>query len=217
MDELAEEFGLRELPDWKGPIVRYNIAPTQMAPVIRASSDATGRELLELKWGLIPFWAKEPGIGNRMINARSEEVEKKPAYRAAFRHRRCLIPATGFFEWMKNDDGSKQPHLIRREDGHPFALAGLWEHWAGGGDGPIESFTILTTEPNDLLRRLHNRMPVILKPVDYARWLDTGLQDVPQLKSLLQPAAPRSWTAYPVGRRVNSPRHDDAACIEPAA
>jgi putative SOS response-associated peptidase YedK len=168
-----------------------------------------------LQWGLIPSWANDPKIGNRLINARAESASDKPAFRAAFRRRRCLIPTDGFYEWLKKGS-QKQPYLIRMRDGQPFAFAGLWEFWHGQNEREIESFTILTTEPNELAAQIHNRMPAILNPDDYQAWLDPDEQDVEKLKGLLKPAPAQAMVAYPVSKRVNSPAIDDPACIAPS-
>ena len=191
---------------------RYNIAPSQPVPAVRQGGK--GRELTLLRWGLIPFWAKDPKIGYRMINARAETAAEKPAYRAAFRHRRCLLPATGFYEW-KGERGHKQPYHIAPPDGGLFAFAGLWEHWEGEG-GAVESCTILVTEANDEVRPIHDRMPVILGPDRCDDWLDTGNGNVDQLRSMLRPYGGALMT-YPVSKLVNKPENDDPRCIEPAA
>lgn len=206
---VAAAFGLSELPLWEP---RYNIAPTQSIPAVRVDADG-GRRLAHLRWGLVPGWAADPGIGNRMINARSETVETKPAFRAAFRGRRCLLPADGFYEWKK-EGARKQPFHIRRRDEAPFAFAGLWEYWERDGE-IIESGTILTTEANGTMRPLHERMPVILDPADYAAWLDPANRDVQGLKALLRPCGDDVLTASAVGALVNNPRHDDPRCLEP--
>ncbi len=210
-ETLAEQF---ELPDMPALPPRYNIAPSQSVAAVRQLPDDGGRELVWLRWGLVPFWAKELSIGARMINARSETVAQKPAFRAAFRQRRCLVLADGFYEWQKQA-GSKQPFFIRLEDGRPFAFAGLWEHW-DGPEGAVESCTILTTEPNDLIRPLHNRMPIILLPTDYDLWLDHSVQEPRQLQPLLRPYSAQDMVAYPVSLWVNSPQNDGPRCIEPA-
>ncbi len=210
-ETLVEQF---ELPDMPALSPRYNIAPSQSVAAVRQLPDDGGRELVWLRWGLVPFWAKELSIGARMINARSETVAQKPAFRAAFRQRRCLVLADGFYEWQKQA-GSKQPFFIRLEDGRPFAFAGLWEHW-DGPEGAVESCTILTTEPNDLIRPLHNRMPIILLPTDYDLWLDHSVQEPRQLQPLLRPYSAQDMVAYPVSLWVNSPQNDGPRCIEPA-
>jgi putative SOS response-associated peptidase YedK len=149
-----------------------------------------------------------------MINARSETAAEKPAFRAAFRRRRCLVVADGFYEWQKTN-GTKQPFYIRFRDTQPFAFAGLWEHWKGLDEQVIDSCTLLTTQPNDLLRQVHNRMPVILQPRDYDLWLDPEVQKPELLQPLLLPYPPEEMDAYPVSRYVNSPDNDTPKCIEP--
>ena len=162
-----------------------------------------------MRWGLVPSWAKDVGIGSRMINARAEGIAAKPAFRAAFRQRRCLVPADGFYEWQKVA-GGKQPMLIRLRSGDPFAFAGLWERWRGP-DGEVETGTIITTAPNAVTAPIHDRMPVILDPADYDRWLDPSQPDA---AALLRPC-PDDWlTAIPVSTRVNSPKNDAADLIE---
>ncbi|MFP4054289.1 MAG: SOS response-associated peptidase [Phycisphaerae bacterium] len=212
---VARLFDLGQLPPLGPP--RYNIAPSQPVPAVRADQDGA-RQLTLFQWGLVPFWAKDPAIGNRMINARAETAAEKPAYRAAYKYRRCLLPADGFYEWKKLPSGGKQPVRIRRRDHKPFALAGLWESWDQGGLGPLETCTILTIEPNDLLRGIHNRMPVILPPESFGMWLDPGLQDSrarQPVAGLLTPWDPEPFEAYPVSRVVNSPANDSPECIEP--
>jgi len=207
---LAEQFDLPSVPTLRP---RYNIAPTQSVPIVRAGS-AEPRELREVRWGLIPFWAKDPSIGARMINARSETVAEKPAFRQAIRRRRCLIPASGFYEWSRQG-GDKQPYYIQLSGSRPFAFAGLWEHWSPSEGGPVESCTILTTTPNALVAELHDRMPVILPPDRYDEWLSAAELAEDRLASLLGPYPAEEMTAHPVSRHVNSPAHDDPACIEP--
>jgi putative SOS response-associated peptidase YedK len=209
--DLAVQFNLPEIPDMPP---RYNIAPTQPVAAVRVATESGIREMVFLHWGLIPFWAKDPKIGARMINARSETVAEKPAFRAAFRRRRCLVVADGFYEWQKQN-GIKQPFFIRLHDTRPFAFAGLWERWKGADDDLIESCTLLTTQPNDFLRPLHNRMPVILHPDHYDLWLNPEIEEAESLQHLLHPYPPEEMDAYPVSRYVNSPGHDDPKCIEP--
>ena len=209
--DIAVQFNLPAIPDMQP---RYNIAPTQPVAAVRASRDSNARELVMLQWGLIPFWAKDPKIGARMINARSETAAEKPSFRAAFRRRRCLVIADGFYEWQKQN-GSKQPFFIHLRDTRPFAFAGLWEHWEGPDDSLIESCTLLTCNPNDLLRSVHNRMPVILDPEDYDLWLDPEVQKQDLLQPLLRPYPAGEMDAYPVSRFVNSPANDSPKCIEP--
>lgn len=209
--DLAVQFNLPEIPDLRP---RYNIAPTQPVAAIRVSSRGPDREMVLLHWGLIPFWAQDPGMGARLINARSETAAEKPAFRAAFRKRRCLVVADGFYEWQKQN-GTKQPFYIRLRGSRPFAFAGLWERWEGADASVIESCTLLTTQPNDLLRPVHNRMPVILQPKDYDLWLDPDVQQADLLQPLLRPYRAAEMAAYPVSRWVNSPANDDPRCIEP--
>lgn len=180
----------------------YNVAPTDYAPVVRELDGH--RKLSLLRWGLIPFWAKDRNVGVKMINARSETVAEKPAFRHAFRQRRCLIPANGFFEWQKTTAG-KVPHFIRLIDEELFAFAGLWECW-GQGEQQIESMTIITTQPNELVTDIHDRMPVILAPESYGAWLGEKKMETPELLSLLQSYRADAMYAYPVSKRVNNTR-----------
>jgi len=195
---------------------RYNAAPTQALPVVRRVDAAAGddRELVLLPWGLVPPWAKDIKIAARLINARAETVAEKPSFRAAFRRRRCLVPADGFYEWKKGGGGgNKQPFRIRLPDGGPFAFAGLWEHWQPAGAEAVESFTIVTTEAASAIRDIHPRMPVILPPADYGPWLDPAA-DADGLAALLRPYE-AALDAYPVATTVNSVRNDTPDCLEP--
>jgi putative SOS response-associated peptidase YedK len=213
LKNLLLDLGVDEAPDELEP--RYNIAPTQSIAVVRQFEDGL-RSCDLLRWGLIPSWAKDPAIGNRTINARAETVAEKPAFRAAFRRRRCLVLADGFFEWRK--EGKKQPYYIRMRDEGPFAFAGLWERWAPGAeDSALETCNLITTDANELMRDMHDRMPVILPREDYGTWLDPAIQDTQQLLALLQPYKSEAMIANPVSTRVNNPKHDDAECIAPAA
>ncbi len=208
---LAEAFELDDVP---AATPRYNVAPTQSMPVIRGGE--AGRRTCALhRWGLVPFWADDPAIGNRLINARSESVAGKPAFRAAFRHRRCLVPADGFYEWRR-EGGGKQPYLIRFGDGRLFAFAGLWEHWSPSDGQVLDSFTILTTSPNDVVRPVHDRMPVILPPQHYDRWLGFTEASASELQALLCPHPSEGMELHPVSRRVNSPANDDPQVVEPS-
>ncbi len=208
-EAIIRAFEVSERPNLRA---RYNVAPTQTVPIVRRKQEDEGRELVLVRWGLIPVWAKDTSIGNKLINARAETVATMPSFRSAFRKRRCLIPADGFYEWKKVD-GGKQPMLIQRKGGDLFAFAGLWEWWKGP-EGPVESCTIITTEPNAVTAPIHNRMPVILDPADYDRWLDVELIGVAEL---LRPC-PADWLeAYPVSQRVNRPQNDDASLAEPLA
>jgi putative SOS response-associated peptidase YedK len=210
-ETVADYFQLATTP---ALAPRYNIAPTQPIAAVRISREAGQRELTYFHWGLIPRWAKDPTIGARMINARSETAADKPSFRAAFKYRRCLVPADGFYEWQKVD-GRKQPVRIQMQDGGPFAIAGLWEHWQSPDGSEIESCTLLTTEPNELLKPVHNRMPVIISPGDFDRWLDPGAQHPGEVQPLLHPYSSEAMTFYPVSTYVNSPHNDDSRCIEP--
>ncbi len=210
---LAAMFGVE---GDRFPPASYNIAPSRDVAAVRAAPEgAARRELALLRWGLIPSWAKDPAMGDRMINARAETASAKPAFRSAFRRRRCLLPADGFYEWQKAGT-RKQPYFVRMADGKPFALGGLWERW-DGPDGPIASCTILTTDVNALLAPIHDRMPVIVAAADFERWLDPGRQDPADLMPLARPYPADAMVAFPVRTLVNSPATDDPRCIEPAA
>ena len=209
---LAEILGL-ENPENVGKVPpRYNVSPGTDVAIVR-SPENKPRELALARWGLVPFWAKEPDFGARTINARSETAARKPAFRAAFRYRRCLIPADGFYEWA-GSGRKKQPFFIHLENGKPFAFAGLWESWTGADGSVLETCTILTTEANEKLAELHHRMPVILPEASYADWLNPRENRAKVLQPLLKPYPADAFAYYPVGERVNSPRNDDAACIE---
>jgi len=209
-EEVAEAFGLDEAPELAP---RYNIAPTQPVAVIGIQPKTGRRGLALLTWGLIPRDAlgKERGF----INARSETAFEKPAFSEAFARRRCLIPATGFYEWQKLDARRRQPWLIRLAAPGPFAFAGLWEP-AAAVPGAKPTCTILTTEPNELARRVHDRMPVILDPADYTQWLDPAVAVAAEVRPLLRSFPAAAMTAYPVSTRVNNPAFDDPACLAPA-
>jgi putative SOS response-associated peptidase YedK len=214
VEELRRAFGFVEQPNL---MPRYNVAPTQEVPVIRQRRNPAGERTLQLlRWGLIPAWAEDTKKGASLINARAESVTEKPSFRSAFRRRRCLVPADGFYEW-RADGKRKQPYLIQRRDRAAFAFAGLWERWTPKetGEGPafIDSFTIVTTTANALLHPLHERMPVILRPDQYASWLDPDAEP-DRLLALLKPA-PEDWLSYgPVGREVNAARADGPGLLE---
>jgi putative SOS response-associated peptidase YedK len=194
---------------------RFNVAPTQ--PVAVIPND--GKDRLDFfLWGLIPSWAKDPEIGNRLINARAETLAEKPAFRAAFRRRRCLVLADGFYEWRTDPDSKrKTPMYIQLESREPFAFAGLWEIWNSADGSEIKSCTIITTEPNQLLTQIHNRMPVILSPRDYELWLTSQELPPDKLRPLLVPYSAEEMVAFPVSRLVNSPDNDVPECILPLA
>ncbi len=208
---IAQQFHVAEPPLFKP---RYNIAPSQSVAAIRTEPDTTLRKLVMLRWGLIPSWAKDPKIGSQCINAKAETVAEKPSFRVAFRKRRCLVIVTGFYEWQVQGR-SKQPMWIGLKSQRPFAFAGLWEHWQPPGGTGIKSCTILTTEPNELMRPIHNRMPVILPPASYDQWLDPTVQQTEPLKALLRAYPNDELMAYPVSTLVNNPRHDALQCLEP--
>jgi putative SOS response-associated peptidase YedK len=192
---------------------RYNIAPSQPVLAARAGG-AGGAELVYLRWGLVPHWSKGPDSRFSMINARAETVHEKPAYRAPFRYRRCLIPAEGFYEW-KAEAGGKQPYFIQRGDRQPFALAGLWDHWQDADGNELDSCSIIVTDADRILAPIHDRMPLILASDQYRAWLDPANQDMAALRELLQPAGDVTLEFRPVSKRVNSPANDDAALIDP--
>ena len=208
--DLAEIFRLADIPDLRP---RYNIAPTQPVATVRSNPKDGHRELVMLHWGLIPFWADDPKVGYSTINARAETVATKPTFRQAFAKRRCLIVADGFYEWQKTN-GRKQPFFIHMKDDRPFAFAGLWERWKRE-DQEIESCSIIVTEANDVLKPIHDRMPVILYARDYDRWLDPKIGDQATLQGLLKPYPADEMTAYPVSTFVNNPRNESPRCLEP--
>ncbi len=210
-EAIQTAFNLDEVPDSLPP--RFNIAPSQPIAVI---TNENPKVLTFHKWGLVPSWAKDVAMGNKMINARSESVEEKPAFRAAFRRRRCLIPATGFFEWQQRD-GKKVPMFAHMKDNSVFAFAGLWEVWHSPEGDELRTVTILTTEPNALMADIHNRMPVILPTTAYETWLAAGEQSPADLKPLLKPFDAGRMTAYEVSTFVNRPANDTPEAIEPVA
>jgi putative SOS response-associated peptidase YedK len=194
----------------------FNAAPTQLLPILRIDP-GRGLVLDAFRWGLIPSWAKDPGIGAKMINARGETVAEKPAFRAAFRRRRCLVPMMGFYEWKKAAAG-KVPHYVRLLNAEVFGVAGLYEYWPGkDGAEPIESYAIITTDANEMMSKLHDRMPVILAEKDHAAWLDPRNENTGELQQLLKPYPADEMTAHPVSKRVNSPKNDGAELIERVA
>jgi putative SOS response-associated peptidase YedK len=209
-EALEAEFELGALPEGLRP--RYNIAPTQEVAVVPNRPE---RRLELFRWGLVPSWAKDPAIGNRMINARAETLPEKPSFRTALLRRRCLIPADGFYEWKK-EGGRKTPMYIRLKSRRPFAFAGLWEVWTPPGGEPLHTCTIITTAPNDLCAAIHDRMPAILPPDAWARWLAPEPQGAQALVPLLTPFPAELMEAYPVQPLVNSPANDLPECILPA-
>src|SRR5262245_37739145 len=206
---IADVFGIDEDDTAlaaSGP--RHNIAPGQDVWIVRADRTGRHRELHQVRWGLVPSFAETPSPAAAMINARAETAAAKPAFRTPFRRRRCIVPADGFFEWERWSGGS-QPYLIGGRDRRPFGMAGLWEVWRGAGGARIESCTILTTAPNELVRPLHDRMPVILAPDDFALWLDPHESDVERLTAVLRTAPSDGLEMHAVSTRVNDPRNDD--------
>jgi putative SOS response-associated peptidase YedK len=209
MDAFPEFVFPEEMPQ------RYNIAPTQPVAVVANN----GQKQVEFfRWGLVPFWAKDRSIGNRMINARSETLAEKPAFRAAYRRRRCLVLADGFYEWHK-EPGQKRktPYHIRLKSGSPFAFAGLWESWRSPDEEMVLSCTIITTQPNDLVAAVHHRMPVILDRAAYDLWLDPAERGPQELGSWLRPYPSSEMVAYPVSTVVNNPANEVADCVVPVA
>jgi putative SOS response-associated peptidase YedK len=205
---LADVFEV-EVPQEIKP--RFNIAPTQTAPIVRRGNQGN-RELASARWGLVPSWSKDEKIGARMINARGETVAEKPSFRSAVKTRRCLVPASGFYEWVRTGE-TKQPHFIHFSDGRTFAFAGLWERWHKGDGDPLDTFTIITTTPNELMQELHDRMPVILPPDRYAEWVHPDPLHPNRLQELLAPCSVEGMEEYPVSTYVNRPTNDGAECI----
>lgn len=211
-DSLSEAYPDVEIPE--GISARYNVAPTQPVAVI-ANNNPGALEFFQ--WGLIPSWAKDPKIGNRMINARSETLAEKPSFRSAYKRRRCLVLADGFYEWQRvPDQKAKVPMYIRLQSDKPFGFAGLWESWHSSDGSHILSCTIITTTPNELMAPIHNRMPVILPPDAYDTWLDPEERQPDELNPLLKPYSASEMKAYPVATTVNNPRNDSPELVVPA-
>jgi putative SOS response-associated peptidase YedK len=210
--EIADTFGSFTFPTQFAP--RYNIAPTQ--PVLAIPNDAKNKADFFI-WGLIPSWAKDPSIGNKLINARGETVAEKPSFRGSFKYKRCLILTDGFYEW-KTQPGAKTktPYFIHMKNRQPFAFAGLWDEWQSPEGSAVRTCTIITTEPNELMSTLHNRMPVILDPKDYDLWLDTAPQTPDKLIHLIKPFPADGMSAHPVSTLVNKPGNDRPECVVPA-
>ncbi|MGH7409756.1 MAG: SOS response-associated peptidase [Candidatus Methylomirabilis sp.] len=212
LQTVARRFGVHAMMDEGiASPPRYNIAPTQAVIVV---GDDGQRFLIQMRWGLIPSWAKDPAIGNRMINARAETLAVKPAFRVALRKRRCLVVADGFYEWQQRGRG-KQPVYIVLKTREPFSFAGLWETWTAPEGKEIKSCTIITTEANELLKPIHDRMPVILTREAEAIWLDPSIQEPVKALPLLKPYPSEEMEVYPVRRLVNSPNNDTPECIVP--
>lgn len=191
---------------------RYNIAPTQRVHIVR-EDDAGSRECAEARWGLVPHWAKDLSLGNKLFNARCETVAEKSSFRNAIRHRRCIVPASGFFEWAETPKG-KVPYYITAREGSPFSIAGIWENWKTPGGGMLESCTLLTTEANSLMATIHERMPVILQPSDFEAWLDRSVTDSQELQRFYQPYPAELMQEWPVSTFINSPVHNSYECIQ---
>ena len=207
---LADLFETASAPEMAP---RYNIAPTQSVPIVRLGANGA-REMAMVSWGLVPVWAKERAIGNKLINARAETLAEKPSFRDAYKKRRCVLPADGYFEWKK-EGTVKQPYAFRARDGRPLALAGLWSWWKDPATGePLESCAILTTSPNELAATVHDRMPVILSPANVPLWLATGAP-TPSFTELFSPFPAAEMLTYPVSRKVNSPANDTPDVLEP--
>jgi putative SOS response-associated peptidase YedK len=205
--DVADLLGLPQAPDLAP---RYNIAPTQTIAAVRSVEGLPLRELVFLRWGLVPPWAADLRLGASLLNARAETVADKPAFRAAFARRRCLVPADGFYEW-RTIAGKKQPTCFRLREGRPFAFAALWERWQGLDGPPVESCAILTTQANDLVRPVHERMPVLVDARHHDLWLNG--RGTEALRALLRPWSAEDMTAMPVSAHVNNPRHDDVRCL----
>jgi putative SOS response-associated peptidase YedK len=210
--ELQDSFTNYEFPSQFAP--RFNIAPTQ--PVLAIPNDSSNRADFFV-WGLIPSWAKDPSIGNRLINARGETLAEKPSFRGSYKYKRCLVLADGFYEW-KSQPGTKVkvPHFIHMKNRQPFAFAGLWDVWSSPDGSQIRSCTIVTIEPNELMAPIHNRMPVILPPDAYAQWIDSAVRTPESLQALIKPYPAEEMAAYPVSTLVNSPKNDRPECVVPA-
>jgi putative SOS response-associated peptidase YedK len=207
---LARRFETDAPPELRP---RYNVAPSQNIPIVREVGEK--RRFAMARWGLVPHWAKDVKIGYSMINARAETMAEKPAFRNAFRHRRCLIPADGFYEWQAIAGSKvKQPWFIVLGDSEPMAFAGLWEQWRTPEGEELESCSIIVTEANEIMRPIHERMPVILAPDDWNAWLGTESRDIQALQNLLKPYPAEDMVAWPVSTKVNSPRNDSVECVE---
>ncbi|MBN8581787.1 MAG: SOS response-associated peptidase [Anaerolineae bacterium] len=210
--EIIDVFGDFTFPTQFSP--RYNIAPTQPVLAIPNNPDRKADFFI---WGLIPSWAKDPSIGNKLINARGETIAEKPSFRGGFKYKRCIIPTDGFYEWKASPgEKTKTPYFIHMKDRKPFAFAGLWDEWQSPDGGAVRTCTIITTEPNELMSTLHNRMPVILAPKDYALWLDPAPQTPEKLVHLIKPFPTDAMSAHPVSTLVNKPGNDRPECVVPA-
>ena len=213
LEALMAQLGVKDPREF---VSRYNIAPSTMIPAIRTSANDGRREAVELQWGLVPFWSKDPRGGAKMANARCEGIAAKPAFREAFRKRRCAVPASGFYEWQ-TVGRLKQPWFFQLRDESPFVFAGLWERWHGEDGVELQTCSLITTTPNDVVRPLHDRMPVILRHEAVDRWLDPSISESRELELMLVPVPDGEMKATPVSARVNSVRNDGPECLEAAA
>ena len=211
INEIKDRFNLAQ-PEFDFE-PRYNIAPSQPVPVVIHRNG--GNQLCIFRWGLIPYWAKDESIGNKLINARAETLEEKPSFRQSLKQKRCLVLADGFYEWKK-EGRLRKPYRITLRDGKPFAFAGLWDSWRSPTGQIINSCTIITTTPNKLMEPIHNRMPVILPQDKESLWLDVGITSSDEVKSLLSPFPEEQMIAYEVSTLVNSPQYDGPECVFPA-
>lgn len=211
---LAEHFEIEDELNWAA---RYNVAPTQQVPIVRKDARRPGRRWSLVRWGLIPYWSKDAGMGAKTINAVAETAAEKPAFREPMKRQRCLVPADGFYEWQTLARRQKQPYSIAMEDGSVFAFAGLWDRWRTSSGDVVESCSILTTQANSLLAGIHHRMPVILRKEDYELWLDPAMTDPARVQGLLKPFDPELMKKYPVSTYVNSANNEGAECAREAA
>lgn len=209
---IAKYFNVSAVEEWQVAL-RFNIAPTQDVLIVREAPNGEAREATFVRWGLIPFWATDHKIGNRLINARAETALEKRSFKSALLKRRCLVVADGWYEWQKLGS-RKQPYLFQVADQRPFAFAGAWERWDKGGE-PLETCTILTTAANELASPIHDRMPVIIDPANYSQWLDRTMQEPERIRPLLTPYDGRDLECIPVSDWVNNPRHEGPDCVEP--
>ena len=211
LEALMVQLGVKDPRDF---VSRYNIAPTTVIPAIRVQKKTNAREAVGLQWGLVPFWSKEATGGARLANARAEGIATKPSFREAFRKRRCLVPASGFYEWQTLGR-QKYPWFFQQRDEAPFLLAGLWEHWRSAEGVVLETCSLITTTPNEVVRPLHDRMPVILRDAALETWLDPSVNDPARLEPLLAPLPGELMKSTPVSPRMNNVRHENPDCIEP--
>jgi putative SOS response-associated peptidase YedK len=210
-ETISQAFHIEKVPDIAP---QFNIAPTQMVATVLYQPESHKRELQHLRWGLIPSWAKDLSMGAKLINARAETLAEKPAFRSAYKRRRCIVIADGFYEWQQQA-AKKQPFYFRLKDGKPFGFAGLWEQWESLSGEKINSCTIVTTDANELIQAHHHRMPVILFQKDYDVWLDPSVQNLETLQGLLQPLPAEAMVGYAVSTLVNNHKHNTPECIEP--